>query len=125
MLTLYMEELTAKRMAEFRALLKPSLTLRAIDKQMVVIERERVALAHLIALQPFPFFESNQALVGLTAKERQVLELLAQGLRNRQIGQMVGISEKGVEKRVSGILTKLGLETRVQVIIWFWVQHKK
>ena len=125
MLTLYTEELTVKNIAEFHALLNPRLTLRAIDERMLVIEQERVAQARLVALRPCPFFESSQAAVGLTAKERQVLELVAQGLRNRQISEIVGISEKGVEKRVSGILTKLGLESRIQVIIWFWVQYKK
>ena len=124
MLTLYIDELTPERIAEFRLLLNPSLTLRSIDEQTLVIEQARVARARLSGLRPCPFFESSRALAGLTAKERQVVELLVQGLRNRQIGQLLGISEKGVEKRVTSILTKLGLESRMQVI-GFLIHHKK
>ncbi len=123
MLTLYIDELTPERTAEIRLLLNRSLTLRYIDEQILVIEQARVAQARLIGLRPCPIFGSSQTLADLTTKERQVLELLAQGLRNRQIGQILGISEKGVEKRVTSILIKLGLESRMQVIL-FLIHHK-
>lgn len=50
----------------------------------------------------------------LTARERQVLELVARGLTNRQIGEQLFISAKTVSVHVSAILRKLGAPTRAQ-----------
>ncbi|WP_411721473.1 helix-turn-helix domain-containing protein [Mycetocola sp.] len=50
----------------------------------------------------------------LTARERQVLELIAQGLSNRQIGEQLFISSKTASVHVSAILRKLGASTRTE-----------
>ena len=50
----------------------------------------------------------------LTARERQVLELLAEGLSNRQIGERLFISAKTASVHVSAILRKLGAATRTE-----------
>lgn len=50
----------------------------------------------------------------LTARERQVLELLAEGLSNRQIGERLFISGKTASVHVSAILRKLGAATRTE-----------
>ncbi|MCR8671255.1 AAA family ATPase [Agrococcus sp. HG114] len=50
----------------------------------------------------------------LTTRERQVLELVAQGLTNRQIGQRLFISDKTASVHVSAILRKLGAATRAE-----------
>jgi DNA-binding CsgD family transcriptional regulator/tetratricopeptide (TPR) repeat protein len=52
----------------------------------------------------------------LTARERQVLELLAQGLSNRQIGERLYISSKTASVHVSAILRKLGATTRTEAV---------
>lgn len=49
-------------------------------------------------------------LAGLTLAEREVLALVAQGLRNREIARRVLKSEKAVEKQVSHVFKKLGLD---------------
>jgi DNA-binding CsgD family transcriptional regulator len=49
---------------------------------------------------------------GLTAREIQVLRLVATGRTNRAIAQSLGISEKTVARHLSNIFTKLGLTTR-------------
>lgn len=51
----------------------------------------------------------------LTLRERQALELITEGLTNRQIGERLGIAEKTVKNYVSGLLAKLGMERRRQV----------
>jgi DNA-binding CsgD family transcriptional regulator/tetratricopeptide (TPR) repeat protein len=51
---------------------------------------------------------------GLTPRERQVLELLAQGATNRQIGAALFMAEKTASVHVSRILAKLGVHTRTQ-----------
>lgn len=48
----------------------------------------------------------------LTAREVQVLRLVARGLTNRSIGVDLGLSERTVDRHVSNILTKLGVSSR-------------
>lgn len=50
----------------------------------------------------------------LTERERQVLDLLAEGLSNRQIGERLFISVKTVSVHVSAVLRKLGVATRAE-----------
>ena len=54
---------------------------------------------------------------GLSARERQVLELVAQGLDNTTIGERLHISERTARNHVSAILAKLGINTRAQAIV--------
>lgn len=53
---------------------------------------------------------------GLTAREREVLHLLARGFNNGQIGTQLDISEKTVRNHVSGIFAKLDVESRAQAV---------
>ena len=53
----------------------------------------------------------------LTAREQEVLELVAQGLDNGTIAQKLGISEKTVRNQVSAIRSKLGVTSRVQAAV--------
>jgi DNA-binding CsgD family transcriptional regulator len=52
----------------------------------------------------------------LTAREHEVLELLAAGLSNRRIAETLGISEHTVKFHVSAILAKLGVSSRAAAI---------
>jgi predicted ATPase/DNA-binding NarL/FixJ family response regulator len=54
----------------------------------------------------------------LTLRERQVAELIANGLSNRQIAARLVISERTADRHVSNILGKLGLDRRAQVAAW-------
>ncbi|SHN75977.1 response regulator [Cryptosporangium aurantiacum] len=56
-------------------------------------------------------------LSGLTGQERRILELIAQGMTNRQIGEAMFLAEKTVKNYVSSLLAKLGLERRTQAAI--------
>lgn len=53
----------------------------------------------------------------LTAREKQVLSLIADGLSNKQIGNEIGIAEKTVKNYVSSLLAKLGLQSRTQAAL--------
>ncbi|CAN5818197.1 hypothetical protein BH20ACT6_BH20ACT6_19860 [soil metagenome] len=55
----------------------------------------------------------GRAAAGLTAREVQVLRLVAQGKTNRSIGTALGLSERTVDRHVSNILAKLGASSRV------------
>ena len=54
----------------------------------------------------------------LTARERQVTDLIAAGRTNRQIGRELGIAEKTVEVHVHHVITKLGAQSRTEVAAW-------
>lgn len=56
-------------------------------------------------------------LKSLTAQERRILELVAEGLTNRQIGEKLFLAEKTVKNYMSSILAKLGLERRTQAAV--------
>jgi DNA-binding NarL/FixJ family response regulator len=53
-------------------------------------------------------------LAGLTGQERRILELIGEGLTNRQIGEQMYLAEKTVKNYVSALFAKLGMERRTQ-----------
>ena len=53
-------------------------------------------------------------LAGLTPQERKILELIGEGLTNRQIGERMFLAEKTVKNYVSALFAKLGMERRTQ-----------
>jgi DNA-binding NarL/FixJ family response regulator len=56
-------------------------------------------------------------LAGLTEQERRILELIGEGLTNRQIGERMFLAEKTVKNYVSNLLSKLGLQRRTQAAV--------
>jgi DNA-binding NarL/FixJ family response regulator len=55
---------------------------------------------------------------GLTPRERQIAELVARGLTNRQIADVLHLAERTAENHVQHILTKLGFQNRSQIAAW-------
>ena len=53
----------------------------------------------------------------LTARERDILECIAQGLDNSSIAKRLGIREKTVRNHISRLFSKLGLNSRSRVIV--------
>jgi DNA-binding NarL/FixJ family response regulator len=98
------EELIAAvhRVAAGEALLSPSVTRRVID-QMVS--------------RPLPRTGDDPRLEELTPREREVLELIARGLSNREIAGELMVEETTVKTHVKRILTKLGVRDRVHAVI--------
>jgi two-component system response regulator DevR len=56
-------------------------------------------------------------LSSLTDQERKILEYVAEGLSNREIGGKMFLAEKTVKNYVSSLLTKLGLQRRTQAAV--------
>jgi DNA-binding NarL/FixJ family response regulator len=64
-----------------------------------------------------PASPEEQALSSLSPRERNILDLVGEGLTNRQIGKRLYLSEKTVKNNVSRLLAKLGVERRVQAAV--------
>ena len=58
--------------------------------------------------------EEEPLLASLTHQERRILDLIAEGMTNRQIAERMFLAEKTVKNYVSNLLTKLGMERRTQ-----------
>ena len=84
-----------RSVAAGRSLLDPGATSR-------VLERLRGGTKH------------DPRLDSLTDQERKILELIGEGLTNRQIGERLHLAEKTVKNYVSSLLAKLGMERRTQ-----------
>ena len=54
----------------------------------------------------------------LTAREEQVVALVADGLNNRQVGRELGLSEHTIKKYLLRIFDKLGISTRVELVLY-------
>jgi len=59
----------------------------------------------------------------LSRREREVLQLLAQGLANKQIARALTISERTVKFHVTSIFNKLGADNRAQAVALAGQQH--
>jgi DNA-binding CsgD family transcriptional regulator len=84
--------------------------LGATPAEALVARRLRKRGARGLPRGPRPQTRANPA--GLTARELEVLPLLAQGMRNAQIAERLIVSERTVDHHVSAILRKLGVRTR-------------
>ncbi|HEX3613686.1 MAG TPA: response regulator transcription factor [Sporichthyaceae bacterium] len=87
-----------RQVAAGRSLLDPAVTDRLIGRLRSGVGQDR-------------------RLAGLSARDREILDLIADGLTNRQIGERLFLAEKTVKNYVSALLAKLGMERRTQVAV--------
>ncbi|MBG6237845.1 DNA-binding NarL/FixJ family response regulator [Mycetocola sp. CAN_C7] len=59
---------------------------------------------------------SSSPIDTLNPREREILELIAEGMTNRQIGETLALAEKTVKNYVSSLLAKLGIQRRTQAV---------
>ena len=83
-----------RRVAAGESLLDPAVTTRVLER-----------LRHK---------DDDDELAVLTDQERKILELIAEGLTNRQIGERMFLAEKTVKNYVSNLFAKLGMSRRTE-----------
>jgi two-component system, NarL family, response regulator DevR len=90
---------SVRRVAAGQSLLDPGVTARVLER-----------------LRRGP--EDEAGAVHLTDQERRILDLLAEGLTNRQIGERLYLAEKTVKNYVSNLLMKLGMHRRTEAAVY-------
>jgi two-component system response regulator DevR len=88
-----------QRVASGESLLDPKVTSRVLER-----------------LRSGP--KQDPRLASLTDQERRILDLIAEGLTNRQIGSRLGLAEKTVKNYVSSLLAKIGMRSRTQAALY-------
>jgi DNA-binding NarL/FixJ family response regulator len=83
-----------RRIGRGESLLDPTLTTRVLERLRHPPEADELA--------------------GLTGQERRILDLIAEGMTNRQIGEELHLAEKTVKNYVSNLLAKLGMSRRAE-----------
>ncbi len=64
-------------------------------------------------------------LAGLSGQERRILELIGEGMTNRQIGERMFLAEKTVKNYVSSLFAKLGMQRRTQAAAYAARLHEQ
>jgi two-component system response regulator DevR len=90
---------SVRRVAAGQSLLDPAMTAKVLER-----------------LRRPP--QEDEQLAQLTEQERKILDLLAEGLTNRQIGEQLYLAEKTVKNYVSNLLTKLGMHRRTEAAVY-------
>ena len=79
----------------------------------------QMAMSMLPHIRPLsPRQVAKQAYGGLTEREREIAALIAQEKFNREIADMLVLSERTIETHVSNIMFKLGFTSRKQIATW-------
>jgi two-component system, NarL family, response regulator DevR len=89
-----------REVAAGRSLLDPTTTARVLDRLRLLDEGP------------------SDDLATLSDQERKVLNLIGEGLTNRQIAERLLLAEKTVKNYVTSVLAKLGMERRTQAAAW-------
>lgn len=89
--------------------------IRGVRENMLVVEEPSFSLllSRLFGAAPAPPRQSN-----LTDREQEVVRALAKGKSNKEIALELGIREQTVKNHISHILEKLGLQDRLQVVVY-------
>lgn len=83
--------------------------------KVFTLEQQRAAFARL-GKEARDARTAASAASGLTPRERQVIELLVQGLSTRQMAFRLGVSERTAEAHIANLYQKLDVRTRVQAV---------
>lgn len=99
---------TIQKVAEGQGFIPPSLTPKVFEELSRLSKQE----------------EQVDDTFNLTAREQEVLQEMAQGLSNKEIGEKLFITEKTVKNHLTNIFQKLGVSDRTQALL-FAIKHNK
>jgi DNA-binding CsgD family transcriptional regulator len=82
-------------------------------KEKIVV---REVAVHTPAAKPFVLDDRKRKDLGITRRELDILELIAQGMSNREIAEKLFVSENTVKTHSSRVFDKLGAKRRTQAV---------
>ncbi|WP_433943787.1 response regulator [Paenibacillus sp. SN-8-1] len=97
--------------------LQPDITATLLKELRNLSDSNQPGASHPLSLN------EPQGLLLLTDREREVLAVLGQGLNNKEIADLLHITEGTVKNHVSNLISKLGMRDRTQAAI-FSVRHQ-
>lgn len=94
-----------------------------LSRAIVAVGRGEIALPAGIAARALaelarPIAREPRAIDALTEREREVVELLAQGLTNKDVAQRLFLSVRTVEAHLRSSYAKLGVRSRTEAVLW-------
>jgi len=92
------------------------LGLRITRRRETVVVREVLVPAEAPALEPFAPNTAQQQILGITARELEILTLVARGFSNREIATQLFVSENTVKTHCARAFDKLGAARRTQAV---------
>jgi DNA-binding NarL/FixJ family response regulator len=96
----------------------PKCIRRVHERQFWISNVELEFLLELvIGLKPFKFRESN-GMATLTSREKDVVRLVAQGMRNQEISAELRLNEHTIRNYLFRIFDKLGVSSRVELVLY-------
>ncbi len=93
-------------------------SIRKVHEGEIWLERKTLAVLVKQLLSPAATSAAARQPAGLTGREREILELVGQGLRNRQISEQLTISEQTVKNHLHSIFRKLGFGDRLELTLY-------
>src|SRR5258706_116023 len=118
---------TASPMQTIRVLLvedhAPDVLLKAIEKVHAgEVWLDRTMMAHVLSEMAMggalPPRTQADRIASLTEREREVIALVNEGCKNKQISDHLSISETTVRHHLTSIFAKLGVESRLELVIF-------
>ena len=100
--------------------------LKDMEPEQIIIDIRRILRGELVispSLAPVLAQAMRKPSVSditsdLTNRELEVIQMIAEGMSNKMIGNKLGIAESTVKVHVKHILNKIGLRTRVEAAVW-------
>jgi DNA-binding NarL/FixJ family response regulator len=93
---------------------------RLVDSGEALVSPRATARLLQEFVRPLP---TNIAMHDLTERELEIVKLMAQGMSNNDIASDAFISLGTVKTHVSSILSKLHLQSRIQIVVWAFENH--
>jgi ATP/maltotriose-dependent transcriptional regulator MalT len=92
--------------------------LKLTRKKEIIVERELIIEREVAVLAAAPFALNEERLreLGITKRELEILDLIARGMSNREIGEKLFVSENTVKTHSSRLFDKLSAKRRTQAV---------
>jgi DNA-binding NarL/FixJ family response regulator len=92
--------------------------IRRLNRGEMLLEPHLVASVYILKANVTKMAAHSRRIAALTHREREIVSLIAEGLRNHQIASHIGIAEKSVRNQLSSIYDKLGVNDRLELAVY-------